>query len=52
MGRGGVGVRIDRNGRDPHPLRGADDAARDLAAIGNEQGSKQGPDPGWRPIIT
>ena len=31
-----VGLRIDRDGRDPHPARGLDDPARDLAAIGDQ----------------
>ena len=31
-----VGVGIDRDGRNAHPARGLDDAARDLAAIGNQ----------------
>ena len=38
MQRPGVGVRIDRNGPDAHLARGADDAAGDLAAIGDEEG--------------
>ena len=31
-----VGIGIDRHRRDPHPMRGADNAAGDLAAIGNQ----------------
>ncbi len=31
-----VGVRIDGDGLDPHAAGGLDDAAGDLAAIGNE----------------
>ncbi len=33
MRRAGVGVGIDRDRRDPHPPRGADDAAGDLAPV-------------------
>src|SRR5712675_283574 len=32
----GIGFGIDRYGRDPHPPCGADDAAGDLAAIGDQ----------------
>ena len=32
----GVGVGIDRDGGDPHPAGGVDDAAGDLAAVGDE----------------
>ena len=32
----GIGFGIDRDGRDAHPLRGADDTAGDLAAIGDQ----------------
>ena len=31
-----VGLGIDRNRLDPHPARGLDDAAGDLAAIGDQ----------------
>ena len=31
-----IGIGINRHRRDPHPLRGADNAAGDLAAIGNQ----------------
>ena len=34
-----VGVRIDRDRADPEPLSGADHAARNFSAIGNEDGS-------------
>src|SRR5258708_6808232 len=37
-GRAGVGVREDRDGREPHALRRAQDAARDLAAIRDQDG--------------
>ena len=36
-GRVGVGVGVDRDGRDAHRARGAEDAARDLAAVGDQQ---------------
>jgi hypothetical protein len=36
MRRPRVGVRINRDRRDPHAPRGADDAAGDLAAIGDQ----------------
>ena len=36
MQRTGVGIGIDGNGRDAHAPRGADDAAGDLAAIGDQ----------------
>ncbi len=32
----GVGIGINRHRRDPHPMRSPDDAAGDLAAIGNQ----------------
>ena len=38
MQRLGIGVRIDRNRAQAHRPRGADDAARNLAAIGDEEG--------------
>ena len=38
MQRLGVGIRIDRDRADPQPPRGADHPARDLAAIGDEEG--------------
>src|SRR3546814_14981650 len=38
MQRFGVGVRIDRDGAYGHFARGADDAAGDFAAIGDEKG--------------
>ena len=34
----GVGVGIDGDGADAHLARGADDPARDLAAVGDEEG--------------
>jgi hypothetical protein len=34
----GVGVRIDRDGAHPEPLRGAHNPTRDLPAVGDEQG--------------
>jgi len=36
MQRPGIGVGIDRHRRNPHFSRGANDAARDLAAIGDQ----------------
>ena len=36
MRRAGVGIGIDRDRLDPHPLRGADDAAGDFPAIGDQ----------------
>ena len=41
----GVGIRIDRDRGDPHPPRGADDAAGDLAAIGDQDFAEHEP---WR----
>ncbi len=32
-----VGVGIDRDGGDPHPVGGADDPPGDLAAVGDEE---------------
>ena len=36
MRRARVGVGIDGDGRDPHPPRGADDSAGDLAPVGDQ----------------
>src|SRR5204863_8261448 len=36
MQRLGIGLGIDRDCRDPHPPRRADDAAGDLAAVGDQ----------------
>ena len=36
MQRLGIGIGIDRDGRDPHPPRRSDDPAGDLAAIGDQ----------------
>src|SRR3546814_27186 len=56
MQRLGVGVRIDRDGPDTHLARGADDAAGDFAAVGDEEGVDHarssperggGPSAGW-----
>ena len=38
-----IGVRIDRDGADPEPLRGADHAARNLATVCDEEGLKHRP---------
>ena len=35
-----VGIRIDRDGAQPHAARRARDADRDLAAVGNEDGGE------------
>ena len=40
MQRLGVGVAIDRNGAKPFRARGANDAAGDLAAIGDQHGGE------------
>ena len=39
-----IGVGIDCHGADAEPPRGADDAASDFAAIGDEEGGKHGQD--------
>ena len=43
MRSAGIGIGIDGNRRHAHPARGADDAAGDLAAIGDEQGGNHAP---------
>ena len=40
--RSGVGVRIDSDGADAEPARGADDPAGDFAAVGDQQGFDHG----------
>ena len=40
MERAGIGARIDRNGADTQAFQGADDAAGDRAAIGNQDFSE------------
>jgi hypothetical protein len=42
MQRPGVGLGIDRDRRDPHPPRRIDDAAGDLAAIGDQDRGEHG----------
>src|SRR5262249_9652050 len=50
MERVGVRVGVDRDGLDAEPLAGADDAARDLAAIGDEDlRERRRPGRGLRP---
>jgi hypothetical protein len=41
MHRLGIGIRINRNGSDTHGTRRADDAARNLAPVGDEEGDHQ-----------
>ena len=42
MQRSGVRLRIDRDGAHPEPRGGARDPAGDLAAVGDQDGSKHG----------
>ena len=37
MQRVRIGIGIDRDGRDPHAVRGGDDPPGDLAAVGDEE---------------
>ncbi len=50
MERVAVGFGIDRDGGNPHPAGGLDDAAGDLAAIGNQNSLEHCTDPANRPF--